>query len=75
MGLRCWFAQCEWCYLGAFEQADPTLMPGTQGQRGLYQCLHCKTVSTGSATDPDGRLARISRLMERPTLGKGGGGA
>lgn len=68
MWIRCLFAQCAWHYLGAFEQADPTLIPGTQGQRGLYQCLHCKTVSIGSATDPNGRLRQIQRLMDGPAV-------
>ncbi len=51
----CWFSQCRWLYLGAFEQADPTFIPGTQGQRGLYQCYRCKTVSIGAPTDPNVR--------------------
>jgi len=54
--LLCWFQPCPWVYLGAFEQADPSEIPGTQGQRGLYQCPRCKTVSTGSPTDPDKRI-------------------
>lgn len=51
----CWFSPCRWFYLGAFEQADPTFIPGTQGQRGLYQCRRCKTVSIGSPTDTQHR--------------------
>lgn len=53
MRLFCWFAHCRWIYLGAFEQADPTVGPtGTQGSRGLYQCTRCKTVSIGAPIDP-----------------------
>jgi hypothetical protein len=70
MRLRCLFNQCEWHYLGAFEQADPTHIPGTQGQRGLYQCWHCKTVSLGSPIDPRGLLRKVQRVMDGPTAGK-----
>ena len=51
----CWFSPCRWYYLGAFEQADPTFTLTIQGQRGLYQCVRCKTMSIGSPVDPDNR--------------------
>jgi hypothetical protein len=46
---------CRWYYLGAFEQADPTFTLGIQGQRGLYQCTRCKSMSVGAPTDPENR--------------------
>lgn len=55
MSILCWFRPCRWYYLGAFEQADPTFTPGVQGQRGLYQCVRCKTMSVGSPIDPENR--------------------
>lgn len=56
MSLRCLFSPCVWHYIGAFDQNDPSVGPtGTQGQRGIYQCLHCKTVSMGSPIDPQYR--------------------
>lgn len=63
----CNFRQCQWHYLGAFEQADPTLKPDTQGQRGLYQCICCKTISIGNAIDPNGRFAKIKSLLTPPS--------
>lgn len=55
MRFLCWFSQCKWHYLGAFEQADPNFTVGTQGRRGLYQCRRCKTISIGAPTDPEYR--------------------
>lgn len=53
-------------YLGAFEQADPSAeMPtGCQGQRGLYQCTRCKTLSIGSPTDPALRYRKAQIVNE-----------
>lgn len=65
----CWFNQCRWHYLGAFEQADPYFTPGTQGRRGIYQCTRCKTVSVGAASDPRTRPAEIvNDAMKRLSL-------
>jgi hypothetical protein len=64
MRLLCVFSQCQWVYLGAFEQYDPSDgPPGTQGSRGLYQCPRCKTVSIGSPIDPAFRQARDLELL------------
>lgn len=54
-GWLCLFVPCRWYYLGAFDQADPTFTLGIQGQRGLYQCMRCKTMSVGAPTDPENR--------------------
>jgi len=50
--VSCWFRQCAWIYLVSVERADPTFTPRTQGQVGLYQCRHCKTLSLGGAIAP-----------------------
>jgi hypothetical protein len=53
--MSCWFRQCDWIYLVSVERADPSFIPGTQGQVGLYQCRRCKTLSLGAATAPANR--------------------